>query len=228
MKEDFVFIHVDVHEQDSEVAQVISARDMGVVSSEHLETGDVVLRYNCYTVGIELKRGADFDHSLKTGRLHDQIARCTEEYDFPILIVEGWKPWMTDDDDDHSIAEKVRKHEMTIRTLNRRVTTYETKDMRETLEILEELVRDLKMRKLNVLRRPVILREGLSDAMNIICSLPTIKETLAERILDEYETPCNALGINLESLDRWMEIEGIGKKKLANIKAALESKEIFE
>lgn len=214
---EMVEIIVDIFEQDSEVADHISRRQLGICRMKHLETGDIILRYKCYTVGIEVKRGQDFSNSLKSGRLHNQIARLTECFDFPILIIEDWKPFVGDDDDQASIKEKVRKHNMTVNTLNRRITTYETKHLEATVDLIEELCRDLKMKKLNVIRRPVVVEPGLSDSMKVICSLPNVKEILGERILDKYHTVQNAL----DNIDSWEDIEGIGKVKLARIKRTL-------
>ena len=200
------------------IADKIAYRNLGAVTMRHLRTGDVALRYRHYTVGIEIKRGADFDNSLKKGRIHDQLCRLTENYDFPILIVEDWHPYVGDDDDQESVKEKVRKHEMTVRTLNRRVATYETKHLSATVDLIEELCRDLKMKKLHVLRRPVVVEEDMTDNMKVICSLPNVKRVLGERILDKYLTVEKALA----DVDNWTKIDGIGNVKLARIKRTLE------
>lgn len=215
---EMIEIIVDIHEQDSEVADYIARRQLGACHMRHLKTGDVILRYKCYTVGIEIKRGQDFNNSLKSGKLHNQIARCTNHFDFPILIIEDWKPFVGDDDDHASIKEKVRKHKMTVNTLNRRITTYETKHLEATVDLIEEMCRDLKMKKLNVLRRPVVVEPGLSDQMKVICSLPNVKEILGERILDKYGTVKDAMA----DLDNWIGIKGIGNMKLIRIKRTWE------
>jgi len=214
-------IIVDIHEQDSEVAEKIASRELGACHMRHMETGDVVLRHDFYTVGLEIKRGQDFDNSLKSGRLHDQIARLTENFDFPILIIEDWHPFVGEHDIDEDIEEKRRKHAMTVRTLNRRICTYSTPHLDATVDLIAELCRDLEMKKLNVLRRPVIIAEGVSNQMKILCALPNVKETIAERILKKYKTVSNALS-NLES---WTEIHGIGTKKLEKIRRTLEDEE---
>lgn len=214
---EMIFFKVDVHEQDSDVATYIAARDLGVVQSLHMETSDVSIMYRHYTVGIEIKRNQDFTNSLKSGRIHDQLCRLTEGFNYPVLIVEGWRPFIGEDDDDRTVSEKVRKHKMTIRTLNRRVCTYETEDMQGTIDVIEEICRDLKMGKLNVLRRPVVVEEDMNDAMKVITSLPNVKRTLGERILDKYGTVAKALA----DVDNWTEIQGIGKVKLARIKRTL-------
>ena len=215
---DLVEIVVDIHEKDSEVFEAIGYRKLGVCKMASLETGDIILRYKFYTIGIEVKRGVDFQNSLKSGRLHNQLARLTEGFDFPILIIEDWHPYIAPDDDKETIAEKVRLHEMTVRTLNRRVCTYETPHLEATVDLIAELVRDLKANKLNVIRRPVTVEEEMTDDMVVICSLPNVKRFLGERILDKYGTVEKALA----DVDNWTDIDGIGKVKLARIKRTLE------
>ena len=73
------------------------------------------------------------------------------------------------------------------------------------------------MLKLNVLRRPVVIEEGMSDQMKVICSLPNVKRVLGERVLEKYRTPEKALA----ELDNWTEIHGIGGIKLARIKETM-------
>ena len=219
MMDDFVEIVVDVHEKDSCVFEAIANRQLGICKMKHLETADIVLRWGGKTVAIEVKRGADFQNSLHSGRLHDQLSRL-RMYDFPILIIEDWHPYVTDDNRD-DVPDITRRHKMTVRTLNRKVTVYETAHLEETCDIISELVRDLKDNRLFVLRRPVIIAEGVSNQMKVLCALPSVKETIAERILDKFGTVSNALA-NLES---WLEIDRIGPKKLEKIRSTLEDEE---
>lgn len=217
MAEELIEIIIDIHEQDSDVANYISRRQIGACKMVHRKSGDVILYLSEKSVALEIKRGQDFDNSLKDGRLHNQICEMYARYDFPILVVEDWHPWVTDEDDEASIKEKVRKHEMTIRTLNRRITTYETPHLEATVDLIEEIARDMLNGKLFVMRRPVVIQEGLTDGMKILCAYPNIKETLAERLLLAYGTAEKAL----ENIDSWTDVHGIGKVKMINIREAL-------
>ncbi|MHA1137988.1 MAG: ERCC4 domain-containing protein [Candidatus Thorarchaeota archaeon] len=214
---DMVHITVDIHEDNSNIMEEIVKRDIGHVKMRHMETSDVQLSFNKCTVMIEMKR-TDFDKSLQDGRLHDQISRCTLMSNFAVLIVEAWSPYVHPDDDADDINEKIRKHQMTIRTLNRKVTVEETDDVIETVDIIQEIARDMERGKLNNLRRPVIIHPGLSGPMKILCGLPNVKEVLAERILEKFGTVRKAL----DNLDLWTEIHGMGNKKLERIKDVLE------
>jgi len=72
-----VKIIVDVHEDDSGIDKSLKLLEMPI-EVRSLVTGDVVLNYGGYTVGIEIKRFNDFQNSLYTGRLHDQMCRLTD------------------------------------------------------------------------------------------------------------------------------------------------------
>ena len=216
---ELVQIYVDIHEADSEIFEAIAYRKLGVCTMKHLESGDVIIFYRHRSVILEIKRNQDFLNSLKSGRLHNQICKMYD-YDFPMLIVEDYHPYMTPDDDKESIKEKVRLHEKTLRTLNRRITVQSTPHLSATVDLIEEIVRDMKAGKLFVMRRPIQIDPELSDSMNVICSLPNVKQILGERILDKYGTVEKALA----DVDNWTEIDGIGKVKLARIKRTLEEK----
>jgi ERCC4-type nuclease len=140
-----------------------------------------------------------------------------------MLIIEDWHPWVGEEDDKESIKEKVRLHEKTLRTLNRRITVAETPHLSATVDLIEDIVRDMKNGKLFVMRRPIAVEEDMTDSMKVICSLPNVKRILGERILDKYGT----VGKALADVDNWTEIDGIGEVKLARIRNTLED-EVYE
>ena len=209
-------ITVDIHENTSGLLQELLDRGLDAVEA-HLITGDWIVEYKGKTCGGENKRGADFDKSTKEGRLKDQLCRLYDCFDFPVLIIEAWKPWVGDDDEYESIFEKKRKHDMGVRTLNRRICTYDTESQFETVNIIEEIVRDMRNGKLFTMKRPVLVDKEMSKQMKFICGLDHVKHTIGERILDDYGSPMEAL----VNVDDWGKIDGIGKKKLEDIKKIL-------
>lgn len=206
-------ITVDIHEDNSGIHELIIARDMGHTKMHYMEVSDIHINYNGYNVMIEIKRGTDLDHSLHTGRLHNQLANMTEECDFPILIIEDWKLHPKDRTPDE-IVKSFESHCKIVRSLNRKVTTYETSGKGVTVDVIEDIVKALVSGRLNVLKRPIVVLEGLSAKMKILCSFPGVNEVLAERILKEYGTPQNAIIY----MDDWMNVAGLGKKKIEAIK----------
>ena len=207
-------IFVDVHEDDSDIFRDLTARQLGVVQGgESLKIGDILIRYKDYDVGIEIKRKQDFTNSLQDGRLHNQIYKLTKAFNFPILIVEGWQPWVGPDTEEKEIIKKENAHNKTIRTLNRRICTYETREQMDTVDLISDIVRDLKIGKLNVLRRRVILQDDRDPQVNLLAGLDNIGVSRALDLLEMFGTPEKAF----ENLDEWILVDGINKKRLTKI-----------
>jgi ERCC4-type nuclease len=207
-------IYVDIHEQDSRIFDAISARNLGVVKGKHLETGDVLIRFKGLDVGIEIKRKADFDNSLKKGRLHDQIYRLTKSFKFPILIVERWHPYIGQDTGEDEVLRKMDIHKKQIRTLNRRICVIETNDQEDTVDEIERIVNSMKEGKLNVLRRKVILQDEQDPQVNLLAGLDNIGVARALDLLEMFGTPEKAF----QNLDDWILVDGINKRRLKKIR----------
>lgn len=200
-----VEILVDVHEKDSDIFNAIGHRKIAYVHSGNLKTGDVILQYQGYTVGIEIKRGSDFDNSLHSGRLHDQLCRLTECFDFPMLIVEAWR------------GDEIELHRKQSRTINRRICLAHTQDMDETVDIIESIVKDLLKKKLNVLRRPVFVEKSLDPATNILCAFPQVSKNRADEILHKYGNAENAI----KHMDEWPDMKiGMTEERVKKCKEA--------
>lgn len=201
MTDDLPKIYVDVHEDDSDIYSAISARQLGVVQNKNLTTGDVVIRFKGYEVGIEIKRKFDFDNSLHNGRLHDQMYRLTKTYNFPVLIIEGWN------------GDEMDKHVKKTRTLNRRICLYHTEDQYDTVSLMEDMIRDMKKGKFNVLRRKVVMVDDTDPQVNFLASLPNISVARAVDLLDRYGSPERAF----KDIENWEVVKGINESRLEKI-----------
>lgn len=217
MKKPQAEIYIDVHEDDSGLIDVLESRGIGNCQRLSLETGDVVIRHNGHEVGIEIKRVHDYLNSLHSGRLSDQLFRMLQTYDFPILIVEGWKPFVGDDTTAEDVEETVTKYNKSIRTLNRRICVIETADQQDTADVIEGFIADINAKKFHYLRRKVILQET-SPQLKVLCSLPNVSIARAEEILDIWGSPRRAI----EFVDEWTEINGITQERMEKIKEILE------
>lgn len=206
MSDDMVEIVVDAHEEPSGLPSAIGARDLGVVVIRKLKTGDVALNYKGLHVGLEIKRKFDFDNSLTSGRLHDQIARLTESYDFPVLIIEGWN------------GEEEDIHIKQTRTLNGRITLIHTESQDDTVDYIADLVKHLEDGKLNVIRRKVIVEKDLDPQITLLCGFPFISKARAEDLLGIYGSPKKAL----ENMSEWERIRGITVDRLDRVKLIYE------
>ena len=215
MTKESEIIYVDIHEMDSGLLEVLQARGLPA-EEKALLVGDVAIYWAGKSSHCELKRGSDYTNSMKEGRLKQQIVGLYDHSDFPVLIVEGWKPHYSEDyDDDETIAMKVHKYNMSLRTLNRRLTVYESKDMTSTVDIIEEIVRDLKANKLFNMKRPINLEPELSGALKILCGFPQVSRQRAEDLLYKYKTPENAI----KSMHEWPGMKiGLTETRVAECK----------
>ena len=215
MKES-VHITIDVHEENSGILEVIQSRGLDAVQ-EYMETSDVMLELGDYKVMLEIKRGSDFSHSLHSGRLSDQIIRCYEQSDLPILIIESWKPWVSDSDNDASIEKKMTGFQSTLITMNLRIATFETKTSQETTDLICSIADKLLRGKLQVIKRPITIEKELSRSMRLLCSLDHVGREGAMKLLDEYGTPANAL----KSINTWPDLNiGLTVERCKIIKEA--------
>ena len=210
-------ITVDVHETDSGLADRLRELGIGDVANESMETGDVVIRFGGHSVGIEIKRESDYTNSLHSGRLSDQVYRLIREYSFPMLIVENWHPYVGDETTEVDVRKAMKKHIESIRTFNRRLATYETREMDDTLSVIESVVADLVAGRFNFIRRPIILEPSPDKQIVFLASLPNISATRAGELLELFGCPENAIG----HVDEWDEVKGITKARVEIIKEVL-------
>jgi len=211
MIHDMMQILVDNRESHSGLPEALKVLRVPI-ETRQLETGDVVIAFKMFTVGIEIKRKYDFSTSLFGERLHDQICRLYDNYDYPVLILEGFE-WHRADE----IMENLRK---AIDTLNLRISTYVQTDQFETVQLIGEFVRLLEKGKFNTVRRPVILEEDIDPRVPILCALPHISKAMAYILLEKYQTLSNAL----EHLEEWSEVPRITDERVDKIKAVLNNR----
>ena len=214
-------LHVDIFEKDSGFADRLRARKVGNVIEEQLVTGDLVLRFKGIDVGFEIKRKNDLENSIKDGRLHDQLYRCINTFSFPILVVEDWHPWTGDGITDEELEKTVTKFKKTLWRFNQFVSTYDTKDMDETIDLIESIITNIRLGKFKYLRRKILVEDTTDDQINFIAGLPNIGINKAKELLDIFGSPENAL----THIAEWIEIDGVTEGRLQKIRD-IYSKEI--
>jgi DNA excision repair protein ERCC-4 len=78
-------IIIDNRERNGELIKAIESKGIGI-EFRTAHVGDYIISDR---VCIERKTVADFESCLISGRLFDQIKRLKENYEFPILVLEG-------------------------------------------------------------------------------------------------------------------------------------------
>ncbi|MEM3890231.1 MAG: ERCC4 domain-containing protein, partial [Candidatus Micrarchaeia archaeon] len=83
-KEKNIEIFIDSRESD-ELIELIEKHDIKV-NLKQLEIGDIIISNR---IVIERKTSSDFESSIIDNRLFEQATKMSENYEIPILIIEG-------------------------------------------------------------------------------------------------------------------------------------------
>jgi len=208
-----VKIFVDYREKASGVIKELI--DFGVnIKLDKLENADYILSNR---VAVEFKTKADFINSLCDGRLLQQIKNLKQNYDIPLIMVEG-------EEDIYSIR---KVHPNAIRGLISSINidfnvpiiyTRNTKESASFLNIIAKREQEEKGKdfSLHGERKPLTLKE---QQEYIISALPGIGATLAKPLLKKFKTVKRIVNASEESLQK---VELIGEKKAKAIKDVVE------
>ncbi|MFN4132906.1 MAG: ERCC4 domain-containing protein [Candidatus Hadarchaeales archaeon] len=204
-------IIADHRESSSGIIELL--KELGAeVNVRQLPLGDFIVGDD---VAVERKSVDDFLQSLIDGRLHEQAKAMIENFKCPVLIIEG---------DD--IYNRRKIHPNAIRgalaalAIEFRIPILWSKDGRETAELLLSLARRKQLKE----EKPLPLRRklGTRDFQKLIVeSLPGVSAVLARRLLEHFGTVEKIMCASEYEL---MEVEGIGKKKAAEIRRVLTQK----
>lgn len=171
-------------------------------------------------IGIERKTQQDFINSIIDKRIINQLIVLKENFDFPLLIIEGSEN-----------LYKIRNfHPNAIRgmltsiAVDYQIPIIYTKNHRDTAAMLIVIAKRLEKPKrligLLKKRKPLTTKE---QQELIIESLPGIGPTLAKNLLAKFKNVKKIINAKEEKLQK---VDKIGPKKAKEIKKVLE--EIYE
>jgi len=166
---------------------------------------------------VERKTISDLVSSIFDGRLFDQCNRLKENFQFPIILIEG------------DIAEIERLVEnpfvfygaVSSVALDFKIPIISTLNASHTAKLLVSMCsrKDLstgpfikKIRKSNDLQR---------QQLSVLCSLSGVGEKTARRMLEKFGTPLSVFCASATELSK---ISGLGKTRAKNIKKMLQTK----
>ena len=169
---------------------------------EQLRVADYVISNR---VGIERKSSQDFNDSIKDGRLFKELIELRNNFERPILILEG-DPFLSS-----NISENSLYGAISAIILNLGITVYRTRDSLETAKFLYHLAKkeqaDTKTSiKLRFEKAPIELSSLLEY---IIAGIPGVNSLRAKNILRELKTIQNIFNSDISDL---IKVENIGKK----------------
>ncbi|MFT4297832.1 MAG: DEAD/DEAH box helicase [Candidatus Woesearchaeota archaeon] len=208
-------IYVDNREKGNDIAKRLI--DIGCeVKLKQLETADYILSSR---TGVEYKKIEDFISSLIDGRLLSQAKKLVENFERPLIIIEG----------EQSIFGVRNIHPNAIRgliasiTVDFRIPIIHTKDPADTAETLFSIAkREQELQKKNILiqnsKKPTTKNQ---QKEYIISSIPGIGQGLAKELLEEFGSIKNIINADISELQK---INNIGKTLAIKIKDVIEEK----
>lgn len=202
-----IVVFTDYREEKSLVTNIL--HDKGVdVRLLDLEIGDFVVSD---AVCIERKTFNDFVSSVIDGRLFQQAKRMKENYEKPIVIIEGEQNW-------RKINPNALKAAIASLIVDFEVYVLQTRNQSETANVIywlakrEQDERNKKVVFKKRVRKPTDVKK-LQEY--IVSSLPGVSNVLARRLLERFGSVEKIFRVSENEL---MKVEGIGKKLAEQIR----------
>ncbi len=212
LKNNLPYIKVDYREKGSKVIKELIERGVKI-KLDKLEVSDYIISHR---VGIEFKTVEDFVNSIIDGRLLSQARQLRNNFDRPLIIVEG-------QEDIYSLR-KIHPNAvlgmLSTLAISYGIPIIQTKNYRETATLLYLIAKNEQQNTTTDyslhFSKPGSLKE---QQEYVISSLPNIGSALAKHLLMRFGTVRNVMNATEEELQ---EIDLIGEKKARSIKELLD------
>jgi len=206
-------IVIDERERKSGIPKLLQA--IGVnVEVKTLPIGDYIVSHE--TV-VERKSIHDFMSSVFDGRLFDQCNRLKDNFQFPIILLEG------NVDEIESMAENPLVFYGALSTIavDFKIPVIPTPNAAHTAKLLVSLSSRKKSIKGPLLKKIKKSNDIQKQQLIVLCSLPGIGEKTAIRMLEKFGTPLKVLSSSTKDLAK---IPGLGESRAKKIKKMLQEK----
>jgi Fanconi anemia group M protein len=177
-----------------------------------LDTADYVLSSRC---GVEFKTVEDFANSIIDGRLLEQIKQLKNNFERPLVIVEGEQDLFSV----RNIHPNAIRGMLATIAVSYGIPVLFTKNPRESAALLlaiakreqDEIGRDFSM---HADRKPLSLKE---QQEYIVSALPNVGGTLAKELLKKFKTIKKIVNAKEERLKKVGKIGEIKAKKIREV-----------
>ena len=206
-------IIIDERERKSGIPKLLKA--IGVnVEIKRLPIGDYIVAHE--TV-VERKSINDLISSIFDGRLFDQCKRLTENFKFPVILIEG------NVDEIESITDNplVFYGALSTVAVDFKIPIIPTPNASHTAKLLVSLSSRKESIKGPLLKKIKKSNDMQKQQLSVLCSLPGVGEKIAVRMLEKFGSPLKVLSASTKDLAR---ISGLGESRAAKIKKMLEKK----
>jgi Fanconi anemia group M protein len=212
-QEEKIKIFADYREKGNGIIKEL-AENNAVVALERLEYADYIVSSRC---GIEIKTVEDFVDSIIDGRLLQQIKNLKNNFERPIIVIEGAQDIYSVRNVHHNSILGM----MATIAVSYGIPIVQTRSFKETAALLqiiakreqEETSRDFS---LHADRKPATLKE---QQEYVVSSLPGINLTLSKPLLRHFKSIKNLVNASEKELQ---EVDKIGPLKAKQIKSVVE------
>ena len=196
---------MDERERNGELREGLESRGVEI-QQKTIEIGDYVISDR---ICVERKTVSDFESSLMSGRLLDQVRRMKETYQMPIIIVEGNK-------NDFRLGRNVIIGALVSLYVDNGIEVILSDDALDTASIIASIA---KHEQLQENREPTLKggRRAHTTAHFqefVVGNLPGIGPKLARSLLKHFGSIKSIANADVKEL---MKVEKIGKKKAGAI-----------
>ena len=213
MKLENLRIIVDDREQKSGIPDLLKSIGMGV-EMKTLPIGDYIVAPETI---VERKSIKDLMASVFDGRLYDQCTRLKENFEHPIVLVEG----NVDEIEEITDNPLVFYGALSRVTLEFKIPIIPTPSASHTAKLLVALCSKKDGPKGPYLKKIKKSSNLETQQLSTLCSLPGIGEKFAVRMLEKFGTPLKVFSATTSELAK---VEGLGESRAKKIKNMLTTK----
>ncbi|MEZ7990091.1 MAG: ERCC4 domain-containing protein [Nitrosopumilus sp.] len=206
-------IIVDERERKSGIPDLLKAVGMGV-EMKTLPIGDYIVAPETI---VERKSIKDLMASVFDGRLYDQCNRLKENFEHPIVLVEG----NVDEIEEITDNPLVFYGAISRVTLEFKIPIIHTPSASHTAKLLVALCSKKDGPTGPYLKKIKKSSNLETQQLSTLCSLPGIGEKFAVRMLEKFGTPLKVFTATTSELAK---VEGLGESRAKKIKNMLTTK----
>ncbi len=213
MKLENLRIIVDERERKSGIPDLLKAIGMGV-EMKTLPIGDYIVAPETI---VERKSIKDLMASVFDGRLYDQCTRLKENFQHPIVLVEG----NVDEIEEITDNPLVFYGALSTVVLEFKIPIIPTPSASHTAKLLVSMCSRKDAPKGPYLKKIKKSSNLETQQLSSLCSLPGIGEKFAVRMLEKFGTPLKVFSATTSELAK---VEGLGEARAKKIKNMLTTK----
>jgi DNA excision repair protein ERCC-4 len=206
-------IIVDERERKSGIPDLLKAVGMGV-EMKTLPIGDYIVAPETI---VERKSIKDLMASVFDGRLYDQCNRLKENFEHPIVLVEG----NVDEIEEITDNPLIFYGALSRVTLEFKIPIIHTPSASHTAKLLVALCSKKDGPTGPYLKKIKKSSNLETQQLSTLCSLPGIGEKFAVRMLEKFGTPLKVFSATTSELSK---VEGLGESRAKKIKNMLTTK----